>query len=84
MATSMNARISLLHKTEAEWLKLSNFIPAAGELVVYDPDENFNYVRVKAGDGKTNLHELDFFVESTAKAVFNTLIFSNVIDAGRI
>ena len=80
----MLARISLLHKTEAEWDKLTTFIPEEGELVLYDPDENYDYVRLKAGDGTTKLSELDFFIESAAEAVFNKLTFSNIVDGGRI
>lgn len=80
----MLARLSLLHKTEEEWSKMPAFVPEAGELVLYDPDEEHKYVRIKAGDGVTALADLDFFIESAAAAVFNTLTYSNVIDAGRI
>ena len=80
----MLARISLLHKTEAEWNKLTSFIPEEGELVLYDPDENYNYVRVKAGDGVHELSALSFFMEDAAEAVFNKLTFSNIVDGGRI
>ena len=80
----MIARISLLHKTAADWEKLPDFIPADGEPILYDIDNDFDYVRIKVGDGKTKLSELDFFVEKTAEAVFNTLTYSNIIDAGRI
>lgn len=84
MQASMQARISFLHKTEAEWEKLSSFQPEAGELIVYDPDENYDYSRVKVGDGKRTLQELDFFIDSAAEAVFNKLTYSNIVDAGRI
>lgn len=80
----MVARISQLHKTEEDWAKYSSFVPEAGELVLYDPDENYDYVRIKAGDGKHTLQELNFFVDEIAAAVFNTLTYSNIIDAGRI
>ena len=84
MAANMIARISLLHKTEKEWAKLTDFVPAPGEIVLYDPDENYEYVRLKAGDGKSKLSELGFFVDAAAEAVFNKLTYSNIIDAGRI
>ena len=38
----MKARISLLHKTESEWSELSFWIPEAGEVIVYDPDDSYN------------------------------------------
>lgn len=77
----MKARVSQLHKTETEWNKLTNFIPAAGEIVVFDPepDKTHNYVRLKIGDGTTKLINLPFLVDSAIKAMFNTCI-----DAGRI
>ena len=33
----MKARISQLHRTEAEWQKLTSWIPEPGELIIYDP-----------------------------------------------
>lgn len=80
----MKARVSLLHKTEASWSKLPGFIPEAGELVVYDPDNNFNYARIKMGDGKTLLSDLPFFINSATMAALNTIKYSEVIDGGRI
>ena len=84
MAADMVARISMLYRTEAEWLKLVDFVPEEGELVLYAPDENYNYVRMKAGDGRTNLQELNFFIDAACTEVFNQRAFANIIDAGRI
>lgn len=80
----MKARISHLHKTEAEWSKLSSWIPASGEFIIYDPDEDYNYARLKIGDGTTALQDLTFFIESAANAVLNAHRYSEIIDAGRI
>ena len=55
-----NTRIQHKHDIEANWLKATNFVPKAGELIVYDPDENFNYARTKMGDGTTNVNNLSF------------------------
>lgn len=74
----MKARISHLHKTEAEWLAFSNWQPEAGELIVYDPDEVHAYARIKVGDGQRTLQELDFFVDSAVNEALN------IIDSGRI
>ena len=38
------------HATEAEWLSIS-YIPKQGEIIVYDKDNNYNYLRFKTGDG---------------------------------
>ena len=56
----MKARVSHLHKTEAEWEKLSSWKPEAGELVVYDIDDKHDYSRLKIGDGKTSVVDLPF------------------------
>ena len=85
----MNARISQLHKTEAEWLdvqaqyEVNNeiFVPRAGELIVYDPDDTYEYARLKIGDGKTALQDLPFLAETILASL--APIPKN-IDAGRI
>jgi hypothetical protein len=48
---NINTRIEHKHDIEANWNKAINFIPKAGELVIYDPDENYSYYRVKIGNG---------------------------------
>lgn len=80
----MNARITLLHNTEAGWEKLSTFKPEPGEIVLYDPDENYNFVRIKIGDGEHYIQELDFCIDSAIKAVIDGQKYNEVIDAGRI
>lgn len=80
----MKARISQLHRTEAEWQKFSNWIPAAGELVVYDPDDQHPYARIKVGDEKHTLEELDFFIDSAIEEVLKQVRFEDSIDGGRI
>lgn len=75
----IKARIQHLHKTEAEWTKLSNFIPNAGELIIYDIDKNNLVPRFKFGNGKDTLAELPF---SGTEINVDTLTIS--FDAGRI
>ena len=70
--------MSQLHKTERQWQNFGDWVPEAGEIVVYDPDKNYEYARLKIGDGKKQLSELPFFVDAAAKALISTL------DAGRI
>lgn len=55
-----NTRIQLKHDTEANWLKAINFIPKAGEMIIYDADDT-NPVRIKIGDGTTKVNELPFY-----------------------
>jgi hypothetical protein len=81
----MKARVSNLHKTEAEWAKLNNWKPEAGELVVYDTDDTFNYPRVKLGDGEHSLSELPFFIDQAALSLVEKLTNTEkILDAGRI
>jgi len=48
------------HDVEANWLKATNFVPMQGEVIVYDIDENYNYERIKIGDGIQNVNALPF------------------------
>jgi hypothetical protein len=57
----MKARVSQLYKTEAEWLRLPNFKPFPGEIVIFAPDAQHSYPRMKIGDGNTLLINLPFF-----------------------
>lgn len=54
------SRIQHKHDIEANWIKAVNFIPKKAELIVYDPDENFDYSRVKIGDGIAKVNSLPF------------------------
>lgn len=80
----MKARISQLHNTEAGWRKWLNWIPEAGELVVYDPDESHSYARIKVGDGIHRLSELGFFIDSAVAELIKQVQFADNIDGGRI
>ena len=80
----MKARISQLHMTEAEWQRYSQWIPASGELVIYDPDAIHTYARVKVGDGVRGLKELDFFIDSAVAEILKQIRFEDCIDGGRI
>jgi hypothetical protein len=80
----MKARISQLHMTEAEWQKYSQLVPEAGELIVYDPDKNHDFSRIKVGDGVRALQELDFLLDSAIAAVLKNVRFEDSVDGGRI
>jgi hypothetical protein len=80
----MKARISQLHKTEAEWSKLSDFVPEAGEFIIFDQDRNHGYARLKVGDGKTKLANLPFFIDSAIDNHITKNRHNEIIDAGRV
>lgn len=67
MEKTMKARVQHKHDVEANWLKATNFTPLASEIIVYDPDENYDYPRIKIGDGKTNINILPFVTKDYAK-----------------
>lgn len=76
----IDARIVLKHDTEAHWLLAENFIPLAGEVIVYDVDENYNYERQKIGDGVTTVNELPFQCElATEDEVLDALILADAL-----
>lgn len=61
-----NARFVQKIDTEVNWNKASNFYPLKGELIVYAPDENYDYPRFKVGmwDGKEESKADDLLVSN--------------------
>lgn len=64
-----NVRVINKHDVEKNWQKATNFIPMAGEIIIYDRDDNvadeslrgsYSYERIKIGDGKTLVGSLPF------------------------
>jgi hypothetical protein len=89
----MKARVSQLHKTEADWARLPNFIPLSGEFIIFDPDTQHRYARVKIGDGivqangiitGTKLKDLPFFIDSAIDDHVTKHRYNEIIDGGRI
>lgn len=56
----LKVRLVHAHDTQAEWDKVSNFIPRAGEVIIFDPDGGYEYSRCKIGDGVTTLDKLPY------------------------
>lgn len=56
----LKSRIVLKHDIEANWNKASTFIPLLGEIIIYDVDSNYEYERIKIGDGETSVVNLPF------------------------
>ena len=81
----LNTRVSQKHDTEAKWITNSTFTPLAGEIIVYDKDDNHSYDRVKIGDGATNIANLPFLndyhlvISNTPPTVDNRNIITIVI-----
>lgn len=60
---TINGRIIQKHDTAANWAKAQSFIPKLGEIIIYDADQNNPQVRIKIGDGATNVNQLSFVEE---------------------
>lgn len=60
MSKILQTRIQCKHDTEANWNQATNFIPLAGEIIIY---EDLN--QIKIGDGTTLLSNLPFFNNSS-------------------
>ena len=60
MATNDGGRIFLKNGSEADWNKLTKFIPGKGEVIIYNSDETHNYSRIKTGDGVDLPKDLQF------------------------
>lgn len=54
-------RIQLKHDVESAWnLVAETFAPLPGEVIIYDVDDDYDYPRIKVGDGTTKLANLPF------------------------
>ena len=80
----MKARISQLYMTREDQLKWANEVLEPGEFVVYAPTEDCPHARIKVGDGKRTLKELDFFIDSTIENTLKQIRFEDSVDGGRI
>ena len=60
----IDSRIQHKHDIAVNWDKATNFIPKVGEIIIYDPDENYNYSRIKIGDGIRVVNDLEFLLDT--------------------
>ena len=68
-----NTRIIHKNDIEANWNLAVNFIPQKGEIIVYNIDENWDYERIKVGDGITNVINLPFYLANEIETVLQKL-----------
>lgn len=79
---NFNTRIVHKHDTEENWNKATNFIPKQGEIIVYDPDTNCRYSRMKIGDGIRNVSDLPFATVADIIYLTTSAIFLNISICG--
>jgi hypothetical protein len=70
--------------TELDQFRWAEEILEPGELVVFAPTNEYPYARIKVGDGKRMLKELDFFIDSAITDALKQVRFEDSIDGGRI
>jgi hypothetical protein len=74
----LNTRIINKHDTEEKWLLAKNFIPKAGELIIYDSDSEHTIPRIKVGDNSAASPDLPFFYEGFTETELITLLTNRV------
>lgn len=84
MAKEIKTRIVLKHDIEANWNKAITFIPKKNEFIFYDPDANYNFYRVKCGDGTTLLNNLNFIMWDSADVANGAVSAKNYLTGGTI
>lgn len=57
---TLKTRLLMKNDTAINWAKATNFIPKAGEIIIY----NENPPKIKIGDGKTKVNSLPFISSS--------------------
>ena len=63
MAKTIQTRVQNKHDIEANWLLATNFIPLAGEIIIYDVDNDHPKIRAKVGNGINLLSELPWALD---------------------
>lgn len=61
---TLHGRVALKSLTSEQWAE-SNYIPANGEIIIYNDANN---IRFKIGDGQQTGHNLPFFIDKAAHA----------------
>ena len=64
---SVKGRFQLKKDTEEHWNLARNFVPLAGEPIIYTVDENHTAPRMKIGDGQTYVVDLPFLTANTVE-----------------
>lgn len=64
----LKARQVQKHDTEANWITAgtNGFIPKKGEIIIYDKDSKHTTIRIKIGDGSSNVSSLPFLLDGYA------------------
>lgn len=80
----INGRVLLKHDSEVNWAKATNFIPKAGEAIIYDPDETHTEPRIKIGDGVNVVGNLPFFVPYLTNDEIDEICGSAILEGSEV
>lgn len=81
---NLKTRVVNKHDTETNWNKATNFIPKAGEVIIYDPDTSHTKHRLKIGDGTTAVNDLSFITDEVLVTSINGKTGNVVLNADNI
>ena len=85
---NIQSRIQHKHDTEANWNQTTNFIPKAGEIIIYDKDDNVDYNRIKIGDGVTDISALTLYhlthTDTNIEEIYIHSILQSIYPVGAI
>lgn len=82
----LNSRMIQKHDTEENWEKAINFIPKQGEIIIYDIDDNYDYERIKVGDGIANVNALPFILnlEAFTDEEIDEICGANIVSSSEV
>ena len=80
----LNGRIVNKHDTQANWENAEDFVPMLGEIILYDIDENYDYERMKVGDGETTVGALPFVNGVISDEELNAICDANIYLASEV
>ena len=70
---TLQCRLINKHDTAAKWADNTTFIPLKGEVIVYDVDDDYDYERIKVGDGIKTVNELPFVNDAITNSEIDAL-----------
>ena len=84
MEKTIKGRLVQKHDIEAHWNLATNFIPKQGELIIYDIDDNYDYERIKIGDGVSYVTDLPFILDNLKDVKIPHLNADNITVSGTL
>ena len=84
MEKTINGRIINKHDLAENWNKAVNFIPKQGEIIIYDIDDNYDYERIKIGDGESLVGVLPFINDIITNAEIDQICGGSIEYAGDV